>query len=316
MRTYRFAGMAVASEVPLPELPDLETTEPAIIFRLRPPSVGPGPAITWVHEWRQQDGLVTLACGHAPERYHLRFADQTDFAIGAGGATIECRAAPDTPPATIRHYLLDQVLPRVLSHAGRVVLHASAVETPAGAIAFLGASGSGKSTVAAGLGRLGYRVLADDSVVVDATADGFAGLPTYTGIRLWPDVATSLYGASGPAELEGGQGAKHRVDHWRGAMNGGAAAVPLHGFYVLDPLEELSDGQLSIVPMSRRDAHVAVTRNAFRLDPSDRQRLRADFDFAARLVTGVDAFALGYPRELSRLPVVCEAVLDHLAVRA
>ena len=212
---YRFADIAIASEVPLPELPRLETTEPAIVFRVRPPLVGSDPVITWVHEWRQKDGLVTMACGHAPGRYHLRFADQTDFVIGAGGSTIECRVASDIPPATIRHYFLDQVLPRVLSQAGRMVLHASAVETPAGAIVFLGASGSGKSTVAAGFGRLGYPVLADDCVLVDAKADGFVGLPTYTGVRLWPDVVESLYGTSGPAAVAGGQAAKHRVDHWR-----------------------------------------------------------------------------------------------------
>jgi hypothetical protein len=112
----------------------------------------------------------------------------------------------------------------------------------------------------------------------------------------------------------------HSHQNRRSPPNGGAAGVPLHGFYVLDrfhPFEGFAaDKPVSIVPMSRRDAHVAVTRNAFRLDPTDRQRLRADFDFAARPVTGVDAFELRYPRDLSLLPVVCGAVLDHLAVRA
>jgi hypothetical protein len=290
------------------------------MVRVRASRVGRKPETTWIHEWRQKDGFVSLACGRVSGGYHLRFADQTDFIIEAGGSTIECLADSDIPLATIRHYLLDQVLPRVLSQAGRVVLHASAVETPDGAIVFLGASGSGKSTVAAGFGRLGYPVLADDCVLVDARADGFVGLPTYSGVRLWPDVAESLYGTSGPAAPNDGQTAKHRVDHWRDAMNGGAAGMPLRGFYVLDMVDPCdgfdADGHVSIPTMSRRDAHVAVTRNAFRLDPGDPERLRNDFDFVARLVTGVDAFALIYPRDLSRLPEVCGAVLDQLAVRA
>ena len=93
--------------------------------------------------------------------------------------------------------------------------------------------------------------------------------------------------------------------------------MPLHGLYVLDhvdPPEGLAaDGQVSIVPMSRRDAHVAVTRNAFRLDPGDPRRLRSDFDFVARLVTAVDAFELRYPRDLSCLPAVRDALLGHVA---
>jgi hypothetical protein len=317
---YRFADTAIASDVALPELPRWEGVAPNMVFRLSRQWDYATPAATWIHEWGQPDGDVTLACGRVPSGYCLRFSGQTDFVIEAEGSTIECRTAATTPLTTIRHYLLNQVLPRVLGHSGRLALHASAVGTPAGAIVFLGASGSGKSTVAAGFGRLGHRVLADDCVLVDATANRFIGLPTYTGVRLWPDVITGLYGESVLTAPDGCHAAKHRVDHWRDGMNGAAPGVPLHGLYVLDRVEPSvalpDDGHISIVPMSRREAHVAVTRNAFRLDPSDRQRLRADFDFAARFVTGVNAFALRYPRDLSLLPVVCDAVLDHLAVRA
>jgi hypothetical protein len=57
------------------------------------------------------------------------------------------------------------VLPLVLAYRGAHYLHASAVSTADGVVALCGTSGTGKSTVAAALGRLGYGFWGDDAVV-------------------------------------------------------------------------------------------------------------------------------------------------------
>ncbi len=69
----------------------------------------------------------------------------------------------DVATETYRRY----VLPLILQLEGRECLHASAVRTGRGVVAFCGASGAGKSTIAAGLNRRGFPPWADDVVVVD-----------------------------------------------------------------------------------------------------------------------------------------------------
>lgn len=63
---------------------------------------------------------------------------------------------------------LRRALPFALALRGHVVLHASAVEEAGEAVAFVGASGSGKTTLARELGALGWRVLCDDLLRVEA----------------------------------------------------------------------------------------------------------------------------------------------------
>ena len=97
------------------------------------------------------------------------------------------------PAATLRHLLLDQVLPLALGRMGRMAIHASAVHVPGlGAVAFAGGPGSGKSTLAAALARAGCAVLSDDCLVIAVRSGGVWAIPSYPGVRLWPDAASRL----------------------------------------------------------------------------------------------------------------------------
>ncbi|MRR12527.1 hypothetical protein EG835_08705, partial [bacterium] len=68
---------------------------------------------------------------------------------------------------TLGSLALRRALPFALALRGHVVLHASAVEAGGGAVAFVGESGIGKSTLARELGALGCRVLSDDLLRVE-----------------------------------------------------------------------------------------------------------------------------------------------------
>ena len=69
---------------------------------------------------------------------------------------------------------------------GRQVLHASAVETPAGVIGFCADSQTGKSTIAFGLGRSGYRVCADDALAFETGGSEVRMLELPFSVRLRP----------------------------------------------------------------------------------------------------------------------------------
>lgn len=133
---------------------------------------------------------ITLRCAAPPGPGELYRIEDGSFVYAlAGIASYRCApsdiavAAPaDADPALVAELLVANALPAVLWQQGCFVLHASAVILPgdAGTIALVGASGSGKSSVAAALLDCGAMLVGDDCLRIDfdavgATASGLAG---------------------------------------------------------------------------------------------------------------------------------------------
>ena len=112
--------------------------------------------------------------------------------MSANAAEIQCRPLPGIPEVTVRHLFLDQVIPLVLSRREPIVLHASAVQTAHGVIAFAGKSGQGKSTLAVKFAQKGCMLVSDDCLVLRAEHGGWTALPSYPSVRLWPSTAEEL----------------------------------------------------------------------------------------------------------------------------
>jgi hypothetical protein len=92
----------------------------------------------------------------------MRFPQLPDFLVAADAGTVSCFPVPDVPKGTMQHLYFNQVLPLRLSKRGKLVFHTTAVEMGAGAVAFVGESGRGKSTLAASFATSGHRVLTDE----------------------------------------------------------------------------------------------------------------------------------------------------------
>lgn len=79
-----------------------------------------------------------------------------------------------------------------LRQQGYLVLHGSAVAIHGAAVVFAGASGWGKSTLAAALERRGHPLLADDFAAIRLGRRGPTLRPTVSMLKLWPDSARAL----------------------------------------------------------------------------------------------------------------------------
>jgi hypothetical protein len=144
----------------------LESTEP--LYNCRPARPQPPPEHPPLHEWAFPDGTLWTQFYRTQTGYLLRFPDLADFEVSADGRVVEGWPAPGVTEDTAQHLYLNQVLPLALSKQGKLVFHASAVEIHGVAVAFMGASGKGKSTLAAGFASAGYRFLTDDGLMVEA----------------------------------------------------------------------------------------------------------------------------------------------------
>lgn len=108
------------------------------------------------------------------------------------GCKILVYPAPGRDPQLLRQYLLGNIFGALLHQRGLLVLHGSAIKVDGKAVAFVGQSGSGKSTTAASLCTKGYTFVADDLIAIDANGNRPVVYPAFPQIKLWPDVAELL----------------------------------------------------------------------------------------------------------------------------
>jgi hypothetical protein len=109
------------------------------------------------------------------------------------GITIE--RPVDSDPDEEVLWLYGSVYAAVACLNGFMPLHASAVSHGERVIAFTGAAGAGKSTLAAGLGKFGIPLFCDDTLLIDlANLDQAICMPGHKRLKLLPD-ALELTGA-------------------------------------------------------------------------------------------------------------------------
>jgi len=230
------------------------------------------------------------------------------FLIEGGGGAITCRPHEKLPPATLEHLLIDQVLPRVLTHRGRLVIHAGCVATLRGAIGFLGHSGAGKSTLCAEFASAGHPLLGDDGILVRGTSDtGFEAQATYPGLRLLPDPLRHWFDEPAGAVPVAHYTEKRRLDRDSGGFTLATEPEPLRALYLLD-----SGPDIEIAPLSGREAFLALVRASFQLHLGDRERSQGLFETIGAVADAIPVRRLSYPREWDRLGDVREAVLADI----
>ena len=304
---YRVYGLSLASTIPLPELQPAD--DPATIDFAMGRGEVPRDGWRWLPVRQTTDGSPWLALGaRADGAYLLAFAGGVDFTVSAAGR-IEAHARPGAPMHTVRHLLIDQVLPQWLSHTGRLVLHASAVQAPFGAIAFLGRTGTGKSTLAASFAASGSPLLADDAVVVESRNGKAVALVAYPGVRIWPDVLAALGEADDSARVAH-YTAKCRLGPANSGLTFAAGPLPLRRLYILDPAN--GDAPPDIAPVSRREQVIELIKNTYVMDLSDRARLAAQLDRAIVEGGPIEVRRLQYPHAAGALARVRRAILADL----
>jgi hypothetical protein len=160
----------------LPELPIVTLERGAVPVQIRlgkaPAALSSASASTPSFEANQTEFLLRLP---GVATYYAR-----------DGAEIVVDPATGAPELDVRSYLMGSIFSAICHQRGLLPLHASAIATPQGAAAFLGASGAGKSSMAAFLARRGHRVLADDICVMDPAAPREQRvLPVAPWLKLW-----------------------------------------------------------------------------------------------------------------------------------
>jgi hypothetical protein len=290
---YRIFDSIVASDRPLPELPAADAG-PAAIDIAHAGAPLDDRDLAWCHEWRVPDEDPWLAAARVPAGgYLVRVPALADFLIDDAGRGVRVVRKADTSDDTLRHVLLDLILPLLMTHRGDLVLHASGAVTGSGALLFIARSGAGKSTIAAALGARGARVVADDAIAVRRDGNGLVAIGAYSGLRLWPDAPST--------------GAKRRIGPGDSSIPFAPMPVRVAGIYILEPS---SSQAIRMDPLSSREAVMALVANSYVLDCCDRDGLQRQLDHAVACVHAVPLRRLAFPHDPDRLDELCHALLD------
>jgi hypothetical protein len=309
---YQVCDVTIKSNIALPELPPGNGSNPQCSFDLAEAPEPRPVASDWFHKWTFPDGTEWLAFARHASGYLLRFPSLGDFLVSADGKAIRCYPQPGTPIETIRHLFLDQVMPLILSRQGHLVVHASAVLTPEGALAFVGATGQGKSTLASSFSKQGFPFLTDDCLVLKEENGELVATPSYPGLRLWRESVSAVFERE-PALTEVAHYSTKKRLSQTGELPFSSQAAPLRRVYFLAGPEEARDASaITIERLPARDALLGLVRYAYLLDITDRQRLREEFDCVSRVAVMPLFYRLAFPRHYALLPRVREAILGSL----
>lgn len=180
---YRCAGLSIRSPIALAApvvggLADIEVIEGDV--RTVPYE---RPSVDVIAE-RLVEGVPWYTFARCGDDVVARFYRLADFEIDATGKRITYHRDPVTDPEMVAILIAGSVVSYLLSSNGRLVLHASAVEVEGAALAFVGYSGQGKTTVATLLCGDGYALVTDDLLPVGVVGDEVTCVPGGTELRV------------------------------------------------------------------------------------------------------------------------------------
>lgn len=256
---YSCFGLCLDSSLPLPELPEGAPGDPRAI-----------------------PDIITVRLGALPEHLKTAASEGPSLAVVGedvvltvkgiaryavlGGREILIDPFPDAGEKEIRLFLLGSAIGALCHRRGLTPLHANAIVTGSGAVAFAGRSGAGKSTLAAHFQGEGYEVLSDDVCVVSLDEAGqplaWPGIPR---VKLWGEAARAF--GHEPADLEQAFSGLDKY-HVPLPARGERRAWPLLRFYVLEDAKAV--GTNEITRLKHGEALALLMRQVYRgayLDP-------------------------------------------------
>jgi len=182
-RVYWCAGLRICSDLPLAARP-VEGPPDAVVVAGEVRDVPWERPSTDVIAERVVDGIPWYSFARRGDRTVARFYGLADFEIDPSGRCLEYHRDPAADPELLAILIAGTLTAYLLAVTGTLVLHASAVETDGGALAFAGLSGQGKTTLATLLCAEGFPLVSDDLLPVVADGDVVWCVPSGIELRV------------------------------------------------------------------------------------------------------------------------------------
>jgi hypothetical protein len=283
MYTSTAYGLILQSELPLLEAID-HSSEPDVVVRFE--SLDPA-----MSEFGQGNSI------------HFKLQLGLELLV-RDGCEIVVDASPNLDRGMIRAHVLGVGMAVILRQRGFLVLHASCVAKHDGAIAFLGGSGWGKSTLASAFLQQGYRLITDDVMAIQQKTPTPQVIPSFPEVKLLPDAVAAVGAAKDLPML-------HSLSYKQiQRLDAQFAHHPV-------PLKYLFGLRLGtcneIEPLSGHQAFAELVQHSRVVKTLTNPALQIQhFQQCVQLLKGVPMSYLKRPRSLEQLPQLVEFIETHL----
>ena len=268
-------------------------------YDLQDPTESLGVSLGLIDRWVTPGGGIAAEFHRCGDGFLIVFPRQAEFHISLSPMAARARAlVADAPLDTL---FRNAILPLLGNYSGGLALHGSAVATPWGAVAFMGLSRRGKTTLAGAFAKAGHPLLSEDCVALELRGGDYLVQPQGPYLRLFADSAAHLLG-----ETSGHAGGNAKVDITGvSELPVASEPAPLRAIFLLG---DGASPDVQVAPLGAAAALANLMPNAFVLDVEDKERLRGHFGRLASLSEAVPCHALDYPRRYEHLPQVIAAV--------
>ncbi len=295
MFSYRAYGLTVASEFELPEAIPAESQADVRVRR--------GPLSASIPA-----GFDDGCFAATPTEAYLYWSDVGTIAV-RDGCEVIVDPLPDADERVIRLVILGAALAVVLHQRGFAVLHAGVVGLNGGAVAFVGGSGWGKSTMVAAMHDRGAKLVTDDIAAIEMLGTEAPVVhPGFPQIKLFPD-SISRFGGDPEAMPILDPAADKRGRRLEDAFV--QDVLPLKRIYVLARRDEDE-----IVDLAPSEALVELVRHTFPVVSRVVEltgAAAAQFPQCVRLVDQVPVCRLAREPGMARISEVARLVEQHAA---
>jgi hypothetical protein len=316
---YHFYGRSFSSSVPLPGAKPLQkpATQRGIVLHIGiPPSLNSSPLTeTEIYRSVEIDSsgepLLRISDIVQDASVKMVYSDGTEFWIDGKREHVWAIWSSTSCLENTVSYLLGPVLGLLLRLKGVTCLHASAVAFGDCSVAFLGATGMGKSTTAAAFARLGFAILSDDIVALSESHGDFLVRPGYPRVCLWPESVEMLYGSADALPKILPEDEKRLLALGDGSARYETRALRLAAIYVL--ADRRSDPAPIVEPLGARPALLSLVTDSFANRVLDREMRAQEFDVLSRLATQVPVRRVFPHRDPGKVHHLCEAIWKDFA---
>ena len=243
--------------------------------------------------------------------HYRRWTDLFEFLVTPDARQIHARTLAAVEDEAMLAYLLVDALAFSMVRLGWEPLHATAVATDRGVAAFLGNSGTGKSTLAAAFVQTGCRLVTDDMLILTRDASRWFAQPGPPRIKLYREMARRIFGTD-----DGGipmNAVTEKLIIRLNAVHTMHSSAGLSRLYMLINVDQPATSDIVMERLSPARAFPAMLANTAAHYPPEPDRLRRQLEFAAHLVGTVPVKTLGYARNSDGMFRARDAVLADLA---
>ena len=247
---------------------------------------------------------------------YLRYDELFEFLVEPSGSRVFYRFLATVSLESFQTYALGRVFSFALVKLGYEPLHAATIVVDGRAVAFLGASTFGKSSLATCFVAAGYPLLTDDTLRLEERGGQYVAFPGPPRLRLMPRIARLYLGGTDAGVVMNPREKNAKAPKLVFCLSPSqsfANVAPLAAIYVITAPRKVHRRQrIMIGSLPSLQAMVNVLSFTHNAELSDAKRLSRQLEAAQKLITSVRMRSLSYPRVLSSLADVRDAVLADL----